>query len=82
MPQCYIIIIDRTSKENKMTNIRFSVNGYRFAHGKLPRGKGHWAFEFEGETYWFNGTYTEGKKFMAQKVKDKGLKHAFIVVGS
>ena len=52
-------------------NIDFETIEYERAHGKLPRGRGSWAFcprqNYNAPNYldhvmWFNGTYTEAKK--------------------
>lgn len=44
----------------------FSTSEYQFSHGRSPRGRGSWAFEFPGTdlpTFWTPGgtTYTEAK---------------------
>ena len=49
-------------------HFRFSTSQYEFVHGKKPRGYGHWAFFFDGQTdveRAFFSTYTsfgEAKK--------------------
>jgi len=48
-----------------------STHEYEMAHGKLPRGRGSWAFcpleryndtNYLDHVMWFNGTYAEAKK--------------------
>jgi hypothetical protein len=29
--------------------VEVSTTAYQFAHGKAPRGRGYWAFEFPGQ---------------------------------
>jgi hypothetical protein len=36
--------------------IHVSTRQYEFSHGKLPRGRGYWAFFFDGETEAFWST--------------------------
>ena len=49
------------------TNISLSTTAYQFAHGRTPRGRGSWAFEFctaagWGEPVFFPvGTYVEAR---------------------
>lgn len=42
--------------------IKFMTDDYRWVHGKAPRGRGFWAFEFEGQNFYSEGTLTEAKK--------------------
>lgn len=51
--------------------VEFSTHEYEQAHGKLPRGRGSWAFcprqNYNAQNYldytkWFRGTYSEAKK--------------------
>ncbi len=41
--------------------IEISTSEFQFAHGRKPRGRGHWAFYLpdDPEPVFFNGTYTE-----------------------
>ena len=46
--------------------LNFNIQEYYNTHGKVPRGKGLWAFEIERdkkdtEVFWIYGTYTEAK---------------------
>jgi hypothetical protein len=35
-------------------SVEVNTRTYEFSHGKLPRGRGYWAFEINGETLWSN----------------------------
>lgn len=52
-----------------------STNSFKFAHGKLPKGYGSWAFQVKipggSETIWERGMYSECAK-RAKKYFPKG----------
>ena len=56
------------------------------AHGKKPRGFGHWAFWMGRDTsdineaHWFTGLYSEAAK--QAKAKARELGHTVVTVGS
>lgn len=64
-----------------MMKIEFSTREYEFAHGKLPRGRGHWAFEcveLFDELYWVHGdgmglTYAEAKREATAYARQKAV---------
>jgi hypothetical protein len=39
---------DMTTKTRETMTFEFDDRGFRFTHGRAPRGFGGWAFEFEG----------------------------------
>lgn len=45
-------------------DVNFNTNAYEFAHGKQPRGDGHWGFSAYASTtiFWAQGSYTEAKR--------------------
>lgn len=50
---------------------------FQFAHGKLPRGTGMWAFAQNSFTpadkvFWFTGSYATAKKAAIQHAKEHG----------
>lgn len=47
-----------------MSRVEVSTTDYRFSHGREPRGRGDWAFFFEGEAEprFFRGSFAEAKK--------------------
>lgn len=49
--------------------IEFTEREYWREHGKAPKGRGHWGFEFEGHTFWTAGTLTEAKKACRDEVR-------------
>ena len=60
----------------KATKIEFETRYYFFAHGKEPRGRGWWSFEFAGGSWpneaWLwqrDCTYAEAKKAVAAQIK-------------
>ena len=65
--------------------VRVSTRDYEFAHGRTPRGFGHWAFEFgereaaEAVEFW-TGTYSEAKAQAVRFAKDNG--YSYVSVGS
>jgi hypothetical protein len=52
--------------------LRFETDSYMASHGKLPKGRGNWAFEVKGETVWVNDSYANAKKEIQKRYgKDK-----------
>jgi hypothetical protein len=51
---------------------------YHAEYGHYPRGSGHWAFEIGGETFFFNGMFTEA--VMKAKKKAGSMGRTFIKV--
>lgn len=57
-------------------SVRFDVNEYEFSHGRSPRGRGSWAFDFGAERFadgcetlfWTRGstTYKEAKRLACE----------------
>lgn len=50
-----------------MTKVHFSTREFEFSHGRKPKGRGGWWFEFEGQENmddWFsaNGTFSEARR--------------------
>lgn len=69
------------------TAIYIDTRDYLLAHGKEPRGRGMWAFFFDGRThiedvYWSrpNMTYREALAMAKVYARDKG--HTVISIGS
>jgi hypothetical protein len=65
--------------------ITVSTSKYQFSHGKQPRGRGSWAFFFDGHTaiddaLWHNGTYGEAIKMARAYAVSKG--YTLIEVGT
>jgi hypothetical protein len=68
--------------------MEFTTRQYEAAHGRQPRGTGHWAFCPEGQyhrddylqfVFWAQGTFTDAKR--AARAHFKG-QHDIIVVCS
>lgn len=63
--------------------IEFRTERYEFSHGRKPRGRGMWAFEYtpRGQTQsrvvWAmsNMTLTEAKKFVTPLLQEPGVAH-------
>lgn len=49
--------------------IEFMSREYMREHGRQPKGRGFWGFEFEGHEFWHNGTLAECKKACREYVK-------------
>lgn len=43
--------------------MRVSTTQYEAAHGKSPRGKGGWAFEFKMNGHWTDPVFVRGGEF-------------------
>lgn len=63
--------------------LEVTTTKYEFAHGKKPRGRGSWVFEFQtelgwSEPWWAPGSliYSEAKKLAVEEGKARG---AFLV---
>ena len=77
---------DNDRCEYKRMSIEVSISDYQFAHGKKPRGTGHWAFLMGRDTsdiskaHWFDGKYGEAKRQAQAKARELGI--GIITVGS
>lgn len=62
--------------------IEFNTTEYQFAHGKMPRGEGRWAFFFKrgDRPIFFHGTFTEAKTQARAYAHENGF--SFVTVGS
>ena len=58
--------------------ITFYFRAYQFSHGKMPRGKGHWAFEFVTDSgvsqpeFAPYGSFSEARTWAAKRAKEIG----------
>lgn len=50
--------------------IVFTTREYLRDHGRLPRGRGYWGFEFEGRDFWATGTLTEAKAACVRHIRE------------
>jgi hypothetical protein len=75
--------------ETEMSNVRVSTAAFQAAHGKAPRGTGHWAFffgfnsrEVVQEPFFVKGeqTFSEAKREAVAEAKSRGF--TFVEVGS
>ena len=77
---------DNDRCEYKRVSIEVSTSDYQFAHGKKPKGTGHWAFFMGRDTgdiskaHWFDGKYGEAKRQAQAKARELGI--GIITVGS
>jgi hypothetical protein len=67
--------------------VEVSTTAYQFAHGKAPRGRGYWAFEFPGQSPangpWFvpgEQTYSDAKRAAVAEANRRGV--CFVKVAS
>ena len=55
-----------------------NTNQFEFSHGRKPRGRGNWGFEFRRSpnedhlTFWHMGTYSEAKRAAVREAKACG----------
>lgn len=70
------------TKKVAKKDVRVDTSMFQFAHGKMPRGRGSWAFEFVGhgpnatnEMFWAasNTSFAEAKKAAVAAAADKGF---------
>lgn len=66
-------------------HVQVSTANYYAAHGHAPRGRGNWAFFFDGATdvddaKWFEGMYSEAKAKAVRYAVEHG--HYRVSVGS
>jgi hypothetical protein len=67
-------------------HVTVSTSAYEFAHGKRPRGTGHWAFYFRngtsevGEMFWASGSYSAAKAAAVREAVARGA--STVVVAS
>lgn len=67
--------------KKQATKIYFSTREYELSHGAKPRGRGSWAFAFDGEDrmedlFWTAGalTFTEAKRVAMKEAKARGAR--------
>lgn len=59
--------------------VEVSTTQYQFAHGKAPRGRGYWAFEFPGQGTnqpWFapgQQSYSEARRAAVAEANRRGV---------
>jgi hypothetical protein len=67
-----------------MTNptIRFDASAYVRSHGKMPRGRGYWAFKFGSKVYHAPGekSLSEAKDWLRQLAQSITNMPRFVVV--
>jgi len=68
-----------------MKHVIIDTDQYFNAHGKLPRGRGGWAFQFRVNGHWTDfvfvyGTYTQARKEIVRRAKSIGV--TLVRVGS
>ena len=51
-------------------DIVFLTREFEAEYGRSPRGRGWWAFSFEGMQFQSVGTFTEAKRLCKQHIKD------------
>ena len=49
--------------------IEFTDREYWHSHMKAPKGRGHWAFEFNGQILWVAGTLSEAKRACKEEIR-------------
>ena len=61
------------------TKVEVNSDGFQFAHGRKPSGRGGWAFhpDFDvdpssSEIIWANGTFTEARREAIKLAKARG----------
>lgn len=55
----------------KNVKIEFNTSKYEYEYGRSPKGRGVWAFRFEGyEESAPSSTYGEAKKWISKKVRE------------
>jgi len=66
------------------THFYFNTTEYQFAHGKMPRGEGNWAFIVDGEKdpIFLYGTLSSCKKQVKEILVGRGITCCDIVIGS
>ena len=58
----------------KTTKVTVGTRLYESSHGKLPKGKGNWAFiNPDGSIGWISGTYTEARRVAVKLAKSQGF---------
>jgi hypothetical protein len=59
-----------------------STTAYQFSHGKQPRGRGYWAFEFPGSNEpWFvpgEQAYSDAKRAAQAEATRRGVSRASV----
>ena len=68
-----------------MQQVVVSTREFEMAHGRSPRGRGGWAFFFDGatrveEAVWFNGLFSEARRQAVLHARAHGFHH--VEVGS
>ena len=53
--------------------VQVSTSMYQFSHGKMPRGKGNWAFNIRGEVVFLPGMYSDVKITARKMANESGV---------
>lgn len=66
------------AEKPKMTRVIFDTTAYEFNHGRRPRGREFWAFEFgfDASVYWMtpgSTTFTDAKKLARAEALRRGF---------
>ena len=64
----------RYEREEWKMRIEFTTREYMRDHGRMPKGRGYWGFEYEGYEFWAYGTLSEAKKACKEDVKKNAPK--------
>lgn len=74
---CYVYIMDNETKNKRnwtMKEIKIDESKYVNAHGKKPRGFGHWYFKANSETFFVIDIYSVAKAEARRRAADFGAR--------
>jgi len=62
--------------------VRFDDSKFRASHMVAPKGRGSWAFEFEGDVFFSPSwmSFAEARKWAKDAVKRRGFQDAVVFV--
>lgn len=63
-----------TPPDHSLKGIRVNITPFRTSHGRLPRGRGLWAFSIGGEEHFLPGMYTQAKKTAIRIAASSGVR--------
>lgn len=66
----------------KRSEVEISTHEYEFAHGRLPRGRGSWAFQMGKALWWAQGSHLYSEACRQARVEAQRRGVTFVSVAT
>lgn len=77
------VLGSRSLGPSSAAHVEVLTSEFQFAHGRMPAGRGNWAF-FLGarpglvEPFWYNGLYSEAKRAALAEAVRRGVYRVYV----